>query len=217
MAVKQKQNKKKSSAQKYPQTEVNFFFFFLRRSSRSRQSGPGQQAGHPAHHHRRCPRQSHRLPGGSLHFPSPNWSFGLRPAEKRPKEGQRTRSFAPKASCHQGAGSTCFKAFRTLGRSSGSASTSLSARSKGNKFFHFSQVDISMFYENLPYPKARLRHQCQVRFLSCFTENGFSSQLLSCGNARASLPFQLTGDTGPISSTVIYFWTNLQCSVFKVN
>lgn len=50
-----------------------------------------------------------------------------------------------------------------------------------------------------------LRHQCRVRFLSCFTENGFSSQLLSCGNARASLPFQLTGDTAPIASTVILF------------
>lgn len=150
-----KTKQKKSSAQKYPQTEVNFFFF-LRRSCRSWQPGPGQQAGHPAHHQRRCPRQSHHLLGGSLHFPSPNQSFGLRPAEKRPKKGQRTRSFIFGSWCHQGAGSLCFEASWTLSRSCSSASTGPSAGSKGNKFSRFSQVDIKYFRKTFPTPKCIL-------------------------------------------------------------
>lgn len=45
MAVKQKQNTKKSSAQKYPQTEVNFFFFFWDEAAGAGSLGQGSKQG----------------------------------------------------------------------------------------------------------------------------------------------------------------------------
>lgn len=75
MAVKQKQNTKKSSAQKYPQTEVNFFFFFFETKLQELAAWARAASRAPSPPPEEVPKAEPSPPGGQPPLPKPKPEF----------------------------------------------------------------------------------------------------------------------------------------------